>query len=113
MPSAAICSAGSLGSTPFCRGQTDTLRFLAGIEDIIHAEVLKLYPDAQLPRFDVEHQDEHRLVLVYRSPRHMPELALGLIEGCIDHFGQSVTVRSNPVDDGDQRSVRFELLRHA
>lgn len=97
----------------FFEGQTDTLRFLAGIEDIIHAEVLKLYPDAQLPRFAVEHQDEHRLVLVYRSPRHMPELALGLIEGCIDHFGQSVTVRSNPVDDGDQRSVRFELLRHA
>ena len=28
--------------------------FLAGIEDIIHAEVRKLYPDAELPHFTIE-----------------------------------------------------------
>jgi Haem-NO-binding len=97
----------------FFQHQTDALTFMAGIEDIIHAEVLKLYPDAQLPRFDVEAHDYDRLVLIYHSPRHMPQLAMGLIEGCIDHFGQSISVRSEPVGEGMAGSVRFELLRHA
>ena len=36
----------------FFEGVPDALTFLSGIEDIIHVEVLKLYPDAQLPKFD-------------------------------------------------------------
>ncbi len=36
----------------FFEGVPDALTFLSGIEDIIHAQVIKLYPDAQLPKFD-------------------------------------------------------------
>ena len=43
--------------------------------ELIHAEVLKLYPDAQLPRFIVEHHDSHRLVLRVGDQR--AELAPG------------------------------------
>lgn len=89
----------------------DALTFLAGIEDIIHAEVLKLYPDAELPRFDVEHQDEHRLVLLYDSRRHFEDLAEGLIHGCIAHFGKPIHLQREVSGDGLMRKERFTLTR--
>lgn len=95
----------------FFDGVTDTFQFLAGIEDIIHAEVLKLYPDAELPRFDVEHHDDRSLTLLYHSPRHFEDLAEGLILGSIDHFGQQIRlVRDASASDHGQR---FHLERHA
>jgi hypothetical protein len=33
-----------------------------------------------------------RLVLLYRSPRNLCELALGLIEGVGAHFGETITL---------------------
>ena len=56
----------------FLQGQHDAFAFLAGIERVIHAEVLKLYPDAELPRFEVEAHTPEQLVLVYESARQMP-----------------------------------------
>lgn len=97
----------------FFNGVDDPLVFLAGIESIIHAEVLKLYPDAELPRFTVEHHDAHQLVLIYRSPRQMHELALGLMEGCVDHFGQPVRIAGTPAPEHGADAFRFELVRHA
>jgi hypothetical protein len=87
--------------------------FLAGIEDVIHAEVLKLYPDAQLPRFQVEYQDGQKLVLVYQSPRHFEDLAEGLIHGCLSHFGEPIGVARELVEKDGQRLERFVMTRTA
>jgi hypothetical protein len=89
----------------------DALTFLAGIEDIIHAEVLKLYPDAELPRFEVELHDAQELRLLYNSKRHFEDLAEGLILGCIAHFGQSIAMRREAFGEGEQRKERFILTR--
>jgi hypothetical protein len=67
------------------------LTFLHGIEDIIHAEVIKLYPDAQLPKFDCYYEGE-TLIMDYSSPRHFADLAEGLIRGCGAHFGETLLV---------------------
>ncbi len=91
----------------------NALSFLAGIEDIIHAEVRKLYPDAELPKFDVEAHTSRQLVLRYRSGRHFEDLAEGLIEGCITHFGGGISVERQQVDRGPDRSERFTLSRQA
>lgn len=69
----------------------DSFRFLAGIEDIIHAEVRKLYPEAELPTFQVA-RSPGRLELTYYSPHPFADLAHGLIEGCIDHFGEDIAI---------------------
>jgi len=95
----------------FFKGQTDAFVFLAGIEDVIHAEVRKLYPDAELPRFEVEHHDDRRLVIIYSSGRHFEDLAEGLIAGCIAHFGCSVMLHRETVGEGPQRRERFLLVR--
>lgn len=89
----------------------DAFSFLSGIEDIIHAEVLKLYPDAELPRFIVEHHDAQRLVLLYQSPRHFEDLAEGLMHGCVAHFGESIRIEREVPASGTAQ--RFTLTRPA
>ena len=93
----------------FFVGRTDVLAFLAGVEDIIHVEVLKLYPDAQLPRFEVESHTSRQLVLRYHSARHLEDLAEGLIRGCARHFGQALQIERAPGNGSDDHCERFTL----
>jgi len=80
--------------------------FLAGIENHIHVEVKKLYPDAELPTFDSEVSGDE-MTLVYRSIRPFADFAEGLIEGAIAHWGGGIDLRREPPsNDG---SVSFHL----
>lgn len=97
----------------FFTSTSDALVFLSGIENIIHAEVRKLYPDAELPRFEVEHQGPRRLVLLYASRRHFEDLAQGLLEGCIAHFGGKILLTRETVGEGEERRERFCLERES
>lgn len=99
------------GYPSFFVGTSDALQFLAGIEQIIHAEVRKLYPDAELPRFEVEHHDADTLSLRYESRRHFEDLAEGLILGCIAHFGGSIALSRETVGEGPSSQERFLLRR--
>lgn len=93
----------------FFAGIHSALDFLEGIESVIHTEVRKLYPDAQLPRFDCE-REPTGLKMYYRSPRHFGDLADGLIRGAVEHFGDKLTVTKSDQADG---SVCFELRKIA
>lgn len=99
------------GYPAFFVNVSDAFVFLAGIEDIIHTEVRKLYPDAELPRFDIERHDSQQLVLVYDSRRHFEDLAEGLMRGCIAHFGGGIAIQREVLGDGDHRKERFVLTR--
>jgi len=87
------------------------LGMLAGIEAVIHRDVRKLYSDAELPRFEVEaHQDESNLRLVYKSSRPFVDLAEGLIQGALSHYGvneNATVLREDLSDDGTH--ARFEI----
>ena len=48
--------------------------------------------------------------MIYRSRRRLADLAQGLIEGCIAHFGEEVAVRREDLEGGDGEVVRFELV---
>jgi len=99
------------GYPRFFAGIPDAFTFLASIEDVIHVEVRKLYPDAELPRFEVEHHDDRQLVMVYDSRRHFEDLAEGLMHGCIQHFGGGIELKREIVGEGDVRRERFILTR--
>ena len=90
----------------FFKGITSALMFLEGIETVIHTEVRKLYPDAQLPSFDCERSSDG-LTMTYSSPRHFGDLAEGLILGAIAYFGDKVEVTRHNQADG---SIRFVML---
>jgi hypothetical protein len=94
----------------FFHGIDDSLDFLERIEDVIHVQVRKLYPNAQLPRFEIERPDADHLSMVYRSDRHMGDLAEGLIRQCIAHYGTHVEVERKDLDDRGGY-VRFDLRR--
>ncbi|MTI17140.1 hypothetical protein E1162_07785 [Rhodobacteraceae bacterium RKSG542] len=88
----------------------DTFKFLSGIENHIHVEVKKLYPQAELPRFDCYQPDENTLVMEYSSSRPFSALALGLIRGAMEHFGDEIKLTSD-TDGGTGNHAKFTLER--
>lgn len=76
----------------FFRGHDSLATFLPTLNDVIHAEVRKLYPDADVPDFRMSGDVEQMLVLEYRSPRRLCALAEGFILGAADHFDEQVAV---------------------
>lgn len=95
----------------FFNGVDDAFDFLRGIEDRIHFEVRKLYPHAELPYFEYTEPSENELVLTYQSKRPFAHLAWGLIEGCITHFDQSISVAYKDLSDGAWTRASFHLRR--
>jgi len=83
--------------------------FLASIEEHIHVEVRKLYPDAELPSFTVEQRTPTRMVLLYRSPRRMGQLSEGMIHGSARQYGVQVLVQSQTLAGSDSQAVRFTV----
>ncbi|MEO0342742.1 MAG: heme NO-binding domain-containing protein [Pseudomonadota bacterium] len=85
------------------------LDFLEGIEDHIHTEVRKLYPDAELPKFTTERPSPNHLVMNYESTRPFADLAYGMIQGASVHFGSGLSVaRKDEAFDGVNR-CRFDV----
>lgn len=85
--------------------------FLKTINDHIHVEVRKLYPEAELPRISTRSISQDQLVVIYDSERPFADFAAGLIEGAIEHFGESITVeRTSPLEYGPTRAI-FLLTR--
>ena len=95
----------------FFDGIDNSFAFLAGIENRIHAEVRKLYPQAELPHFDVQTNGPNELVLDYASQRPFALLAKGLIQGCIEHFKDNVTFEFEDTSGGNMTNARFVLRR--
>ena len=85
--------------------------FLKSVHDVIHVEVLKLHPDALLPRFDYEDSADDRLTMLYHSPRQLCPLAEGLIAGAAEVFGGRISIR-HPVcmhDGADHCRLELEF----
>jgi len=77
----------------FFNGITSSFEFLPRVDNYVHIEVKKLYPDAELPTFTCETTTPGTMVMTYRSKSNLPDLAEGLILECIDHFGEQLVVR--------------------
>lgn len=57
----------------------DPMNLLASIENHIHVEVQKIYPDAQLPTFELEERTDDKMVMVYKSDKALYMLGKGLM----------------------------------
>jgi Haem-NO-binding len=67
-----------------------TRTFLLSLNDVIHAEVRKIYSGAEVPEFDYDASSPDVLVMGYTSPRRLCALAQGFTEGAAAHFGEEV-----------------------
>ena len=95
----------------FFKGVPDCFSFLKTIENHIHVEVKKLYPDAELPSFTYENSNPDELTLVYRSRRPFGHLARGLVEGSIEHFGENIQTSVCDNSGVHGAEVHFHLIR--
>lgn len=87
-------------------------QLLSKLEDYIHVEVLKLYPEAELPRFDTRVINENQLEMVYHSKRGFSDLAIGLIEGCFEHYEQTCTIDKEMMDE-EGHKVKLTITQKA
>jgi len=86
-------------------------QFLASIENHIHVEVQKLYPEAELPTFDTNLFTPGHLEMVYRSERSMADFAEGLIEKSLEYYEEEAEIiRQNIEEDGSV--VKFILKQN-
>jgi len=76
------------------------------LNDVIHPEVHKLYPDAVTPVFAFDTSSQSTLVMEYRSARRLCAFAEGLLHGAADHYGERLAIeRPQCVKRGDDRCV--------
>ena len=90
----------------FFEGHESTRAFLLTLNDMIHPEVRKLYPGADVPEFTYDLGPESTLLMSYASARRMCALAEGLIEGAAAHFREHVTITQDEcMHRGDPRCL--------
>ncbi|CUH50748.1 heme NO-binding domain-containing protein [Shimia marina] len=77
----------------FFEGKPDGFAMLESIEDEVHVEVRKLYPEVELPRFTTQRQGPDSLRMVYSSERPLQHFCRGLIEACMAHFNHQATLQ--------------------
>ena len=97
------------GFGAFFNGVRDSFQFLSSIQGVVHVEVQKLYPDAELPQFDTQQVSPTHLRMTYRSPRCLGDFAEGLLRGCINHFSESISIARR--DEMNGHLVFFDLVK--
>lgn len=88
----------------------DAFDLLSHIEGTIHVEVLKLYPDAELPVIEIKEQTKDHMVMKYKSQRKMSDFAEGLIRACLNYFNENaIILREDLVEDKSE--VLFSITK--
>ncbi|OCT13172.1 hypothetical protein A8709_20735 [Paenibacillus pectinilyticus] len=91
----------------FLQENSTVFSFLKKVDSYIHVEVRKLYPGAELPAFEYDTSVAGTLIMTYRSSRPFADLAEGLINGCIQYYGEPITMVRENLEEGT--AARFIL----
>ena len=86
----------------------DPMDLIASIENHIHVEVQKIYPEAQLPTFDLVERTDHRMELVYKSDKGLYMLGNGLMIETFKLFDVPVDISHEKLNDAGTE-VRFVI----
>jgi hypothetical protein len=90
-------------------GVTNAIDLVRRVEVVIHGEVLKLYPDAELPSFKFPASADGTFQIEYISTRPFADLAEGLIAACIEHFGDDLQLDRVDLDGTPGTHAMFSL----
>lgn len=97
------------GHPSMFEGVDNAFDFLVSVEDHIHVEVKKLYPDAELPRLDVAEHTPNRFRLIYTSSRHLGDFCEGLIRGCLAHFKETAVITRKDLESDPNAVIEFTI----
>lgn len=90
---------------------TNPIDLLSSIENHIHVEVVKIYPDAELPTFEVLKKTKKKLTLLYKSSRAMHHFGLGLMNKTFEHFNTTATIVLEKLND-EGTEVKFLISQN-
>lgn len=81
----------------------NSLDFIDSVDKLVHAEVKKLYPDAELPTFTTIEKNSNLLIMIYKSEKRLESFAHGLIVACGKYFDDELnvsyeTISQNPYE---------------
>ena len=106
-----LCKRFTLKYPEFFRDKTTLFDFLASVDNHIHVEVHKLYPDAELPKFRLTPRGLDAIDMDYESCRPLESLAEGMIRAAAEHYRQPITIERTRMEDANGAFVRFSI-RH-
>jgi hypothetical protein len=90
----------------FFEPHSSTRPFVLTLNDIIHPEVRKLYPGADVPTFVFDESSPDSLSITYASDRKLCAFAEGLIEGTATYYGEQASVhQSQCMNRGDAQCI--------
>ena len=89
-----------------------TEELLSQVENRIHVDVRKLFPDAELPTIDFSRIKPDVSQVIYFSKRPFADLAEGLIAAAINHFGDPIELSREDMPPGDGTHAKFVLVRN-
>jgi Haem-NO-binding len=89
----------------------DSFQLFESIDRHIHVEVKKLYPDAELPRFETTILSDTQIEMVYYSERKMSDFAQGLLESSMGYYGE-IGVISKELLDTEGTKVKFLISKN-
>lgn len=92
------------------KGHKNAFDFLSRVDDTIHVEVLKLYPEAELPSVLVQKRRPNEIQLLYRSQRKLGSFAEGLLIGCFNHFNEKVMI-TKELTKADGSEILFKIKK--
>lgn len=76
----------------FFEPHTTARTFILSLNSIIHPEVRKIYPGADVPEFEFDDSNTDVLLMGYQSHRRLCALAHGFIEGAADFYGETLSL---------------------
>jgi len=86
------------------------IEMLSSIENHIHIEVRKIYPEAELPEFIVEEKSDNFLIMTYKSSRAMHHFGLGLMNKTFEYFNTAASIELEKIKE-DGTEVRFVIRK--
>ncbi|MCA0152072.1 heme NO-binding domain-containing protein [Winogradskyella vincentii] len=89
----------------------DPIEMISSIENHIHVEVRKIYPDAELPTFEVLEKTQNSLVMIYTSSRAMHHFGLGLMNKTFEHFNSTANIVLEKIKE-DGTEVKFIITKN-
>ena len=89
----------------------DPIEMISSIENHIHVEVKKIYPDAELPTFEVVKKTENSLIMIYKSSRAMHHFGLGLMNKTFEHFNSTAVIDLEKIKE-DGTEVKFIINKN-
>lgn len=99
------------GYPQFFNSVNSCFEFLDTIENKVHVEVKKLYPEAELPKFAADIESAQKMTLIYTSKRPFSALAYGLIKGSASYYKENIEIQMLDESTPELTKVTFTLTK--